>query len=453
MSEPDDDLKDIDHHVDFDEDRVDVEALLDKLGRIQGAIARREQGFSAAAEAYNAAIEAAYEQFSLASNEYLRFKDTTDLVCSAIEFEMRQQGEEKEEESAEWGQSEEGRRHEKWLDIWEDFGNKMGAIEIGKPERIKPLKTPLSALIAALPRRPDDLKPSEVPRAAADRQIDPGVAASVAASWRRIDAWLDQHAPMLVGQMRAGATPEAIAEAERVLGLELPDAVRASHAVHDGSGIMSLFPSGDYLSLEEMLDQHKMWTEMEEEYREWMGIKDHPTGPIQKVHYHLKWIPLTHNGGGDHTLIDLAPAEGGVVGQLIDFGHEQGPEGVAATGLAEYLAYLADGLAAGAATIGEETYLEWKKGQEWKRSGYDPALAPSAPKGTTPTRYFEFTSGTSNKFWEVVHEGGEMTTRWGKLGAKGQSKTKSFDSPEKAAAEATKLIAQKIKEGYVEKTL
>ena len=44
-----------------------------------------------------------------------------------------------------------------------------------------------------------------------------------------------------------------------------------------------------------------------------------------------------------------------------------------------------------------------------------------------------------------------MTTRFGKISVKGQSKTKAFASPEKAASETAKIIAQKIKEGCVEK--
>ena len=120
--------------------------------------------------------------------------------------------------------------------------------------------------------------------------------------------------------------------------------------------------------------------------------------------------------------------------------------------LAEYLAYLADGLEGGAADIVDETWLEWTRGEEWKRSGYALIPTPSDPKGISPKRYFEFTAGTSSKFWEVSQEGSDMTTRYGKIGTNGQSSTKSFDSLEKAAAETAKIIAKKVKEGYVEKT-
>jgi cell wall assembly regulator SMI1/predicted DNA-binding WGR domain protein len=300
--------------------------------------------------------------------------------------------------------------------------------------------------IAAMPLAPGDhgAKPKD-PKPRANRPIDPKTAASLEASWKRIDAWLTQNAPALMAKMGKGATPEAIARAEATLGLELPDDVRASYAVHDGDGDISLFPSGEYLSLDGMLVQYKIWKELVDDGTLVSGAAD-PKGPIRNDDYNLNWIPLTHDGGGDHMLIDLDPAEGGKVGQLINFSHEGGPEEVAAPNLAEYLSALADALESGAATL-DGGYLEWPREPGMTRSAFY-----SSPKETTAKRYFEFTQGTSSKFWEVSREGSEMTTRYGKIGTKGQSTTKSFDNPEKAAAETAKIIAKKVKEGYVEKT-
>jgi predicted DNA-binding WGR domain protein len=67
-------------------------------------------------------------------------------------------------------------------------------------------------------------------------------------------------------------------------------------------------------------------------------------------------------------------------------------------------------------------------------------------------RTFEFVEGSSSKFWEVWVEGDELTTRWGRIGTAGQSKTKSFASAAKAQAERDKLIAEKRGKGYRETT-
>ncbi len=76
----------------------------------------------------------------------------------------------------------------------------------------------------------------------------------------------------------------------------------------------------------------------------------------------------------------------------------------------------------------------------------------SAPVAASPSgkRYFEFVEGASSKFWEVSVDDNEMTTRWGRLGSAGQSKTKSFKDEATAREQAEKLIAEKTTDGYVE---
>lgn len=65
-------------------------------------------------------------------------------------------------------------------------------------------------------------------------------------------------------------------------------------------------------------------------------------------------------------------------------------------------------------------------------------------------RRFEFQEGTSSKFWEVERTGVEVTTTWGRIGTAGQSKTKSFATPEKAQAEQDALVKEKVGKGYAE---
>jgi predicted DNA-binding WGR domain protein len=56
-----------------------------------------------------------------------------------------------------------------------------------------------------------------------------------------------------------------------------------------------------------------------------------------------------------------------------------------------------------------------------------------------------------SKFWEVWVSGHEMTTRRGRIGSAGQSKTKAFADALLASASAAKLIEGKTGDGYVEK--
>lgn len=65
-------------------------------------------------------------------------------------------------------------------------------------------------------------------------------------------------------------------------------------------------------------------------------------------------------------------------------------------------------------------------------------------------RRFEFKDGSSNKFWEISLAGETYSVRYGRIGADGQSSSKAFSSPALALAAHDKLVAEKVKSGYVE---
>jgi DNA ligase-1 len=80
-----------------------------------------------------------------------------------------------------------------------------------------------------------------------------------------------------------------------------------------------------------------------------------------------------------------------------------------------------------------------------------PTPHTTATPAAAPTRRsFEFVEGKSSKFWEVWTSGHELTTRWGRIGTDGQTKTKAFATPAAARAEYDKLIAEKAAKGYRE---
>jgi DNA ligase len=69
---------------------------------------------------------------------------------------------------------------------------------------------------------------------------------------------------------------------------------------------------------------------------------------------------------------------------------------------------------------------------------------------TTGTRRFEFSEGTSHKFWEASARGTEVTVRFGRIGAQGQTQVKSFADDVAASKHVEKLIQEKVGKGYVE---
>lgn len=65
-------------------------------------------------------------------------------------------------------------------------------------------------------------------------------------------------------------------------------------------------------------------------------------------------------------------------------------------------------------------------------------------------RHFIFQDEKSHKFWAVEQQGNELHICWGKVGTKGQNQVKSFADAAAAAKAELKLIAEKVKKGYVE---
>lgn len=65
-------------------------------------------------------------------------------------------------------------------------------------------------------------------------------------------------------------------------------------------------------------------------------------------------------------------------------------------------------------------------------------------------RRYEFKSDRSYKFWEVSVDDLSVNTRYGRIGTRGRSQSKIFDSAEAAQAHADKEAAKKKKAGYVE---
>ncbi|WP_332455118.1 SMI1/KNR4 family protein [Burkholderia ubonensis] len=63
-----------------------------------------------------------------------------------------------------------------------------------------------------------------------------------------------------------------------------------------------------------------------------------PEPGIRGDWYNLKWIPLTHNGSGDHLCVDLDPDEGGRIGQVIRVWHDSPERELVAKGVGEWLA-------------------------------------------------------------------------------------------------------------------
>jgi len=81
-----------------------------------------------------------------------------------------------------------------------------------------------------------------------------------------------------------------------------------------------------------------------------------------------------------------------------------------------------------------------------------PSTLQASPLPETPElpwRRLEFVDGTSRKFWQIRREGTDVVIAFGRIGTTGQSQRKPFVDGERAQAEIEKLVAEKLRMGYL----
>jgi len=177
----------------------------------------------------------------------------------------------------------------------------------------------------------------------------PPTAADIPALWERIKAALKQRGPKVLKALQRGATEAQLKKLEKTCDCKLPPDFRAAYQLHNGQKPASdplfpaEFPVGDYelLPLDGILREWNAWNELADS-GEFKGQKSAPEKGIRSDWWHPGWIPFAANGGGDSICLDLAPAKGGAIGQVITMNHDSPERLVLAKSLAEYLGKLAE---------------------------------------------------------------------------------------------------------------
>ncbi|MGL3199273.1 MULTISPECIES: SMI1/KNR4 family protein [Curtobacterium] len=152
------------------------------------------------------------------------------------------------------------------------------------------------------------------------------------------------------------ASEADITATEAHLGQRLPEDVRALYRLHDGQHqytpqeprfAAGLFAGLAMLPLADVAVQWDQWDgyEQQEEMDEFASST--PEGFVQPKYSARGWIPLTHDGSGNHIGVDLDPGPAGTVGQVIMFGADDDEHQVLAPSLTSYLEQVADLIASG----------------------------------------------------------------------------------------------------------
>jgi cell wall assembly regulator SMI1 len=177
--------------------------------------------------------------------------------------------------------------------------------------------------------------------------------------WNRIESWCAQYAPDVLTRLNPGATEEQLRASEEKLGVTFPEEMRQLYAIHNGQkdGGFSPLPVGDWLSLDDIFDQWDVWEELRRG-GEFDGVTSEPDAGVSDAWWNASWIPITHDGGGNHYCVDLAPAEGGTIGQIITMWHDDGARNLVAASLTGWLTRIADGMESGEYVFSPEEYGE-----------------------------------------------------------------------------------------------
>ncbi len=172
------------------------------------------------------------------------------------------------------------------------------------------------------------------------------------AIWNRIDIWLAANLPEVLNSLQPGSTDQAISETEAFLGVTFPSDIRDSYKIHDGqlSESPGFLGGWEFLSLDNIRDQWNVWKELLDDGA-FEGLKSEPNGPIQDDWWDPKWIPLTYDGSGNHHCLDLNPAQGGDLGQIITMWHDDPTRSMVASSFRAWLEQFAHDL-----EIGEYVY-------------------------------------------------------------------------------------------------
>jgi cell wall assembly regulator SMI1 len=143
--------------------------------------------------------------------------------------------------------------------------------------------------------------------------------------WKQFEDWLSVHWPDGLAALNPSATNEEIYALEEALGTKLPPAFIDCLKVHNGQSDCAggLLDNSEFLSTGAILDQWRIWKDLLDS-GDFDGIESEPQAGIRSDWWHARWIPFTHNEGGDHYCVDLAPDVGGHAGQIVTMWHDMG---------------------------------------------------------------------------------------------------------------------------------
>lgn len=181
----------------------------------------------------------------------------------------------------------------------------------------------------------------------------------IAPTLARLDRWFAAHLRPDRYVLNPPASEVELDSFEQLAGVKLPGSYRQLYRWHDGEnddrwGHIYGLP---LLPLKDAAFQWKMWNRVLADFngdRYAIHGGAWPAGTIDPAYINARWIPLTHDGSGNHIGLDFDPWPAGRVGQVILYGRDEETKAVLAPSLGAFLAWIANLLESGNFRLGPE---------------------------------------------------------------------------------------------------
>ena len=163
-------------------------------------------------------------------------------------------------------------------------------------------------------------------------------------TWKRFENALRGISPGVPFAFAPGATARELDTLEGFVGHPLPEAFRRTWSEHDGMRTSPLLLL-DFLSVEQIADE---WRGLRDYEGSSGGLEADAIGPVKALWTSPAWIPFVLIGGETrHFCIDLDPAPGGSVGQVIHATPKGEERRVVAPDVEAFLEVIASAIRAG----------------------------------------------------------------------------------------------------------
>jgi cell wall assembly regulator SMI1 len=181
---------------------------------------------------------------------------------------------------------------------------------------------------------------------------------SIAKSWARIHKALSAVDTNHLQSLEKPVKPEAVVKLEATFGASLPADFKESLFIHDGQksgvqiGVFPGFYNDDIGGSYYLMDSNAIardWKSLRavQKAGDFDDLAAEADRGVASAWWDESWIPFAANGGGDYFCIDLKPARGGSVGQIVSFEGKAGRRRLVAKSFSIWLSRQAKAFEAG----------------------------------------------------------------------------------------------------------